>query len=79
MIKNAFLGISFFQPVNGVIIEKNLTMKHNAKKYLYKHSTKTMNTNMTDFIYVKTQQGKALLILDEYEFTKKRDNKSTTL
>ena len=37
-----------------------------------------MNTNMTEFIYGKTQQGKALLILDGHEFAEKRDTKSTT-
>ena len=53
-------------------------MKHNAKVYHYTHSTNTMNTSMTDFIYGKTQQGKALLILDGHVCIKKRDTKSTT-
>ena len=36
-----------------------------------------MNTNMTNFIYGKTQQGKTLLILDEHDFAKKLDTKTT--
>ena len=79
MVKDSSLGIKKnFQPVNGVIIEKNLIMKHNAKIYHYTDSTNTKNTNMTELIYGKTQQGKALFILDGHEITKKRDTKSTT-
>ena len=52
-------------------------MKHNAKTYHSTHSTNTMKTNMTQFIYAKTQQGKALFILDGHEFIKKRDTKFT--
>ena len=79
MVKDSFLeGLSFvFQPVNGTIIEKILTTKHNLKIPYYTKSTNTMSSNMTDFIYGRTQKGKALLILDGYDFTKKREIKST--